>query len=413
MIINMFEKLTIPNTLAAGPGPGNTDPRVLEQFSKAGLADHMHLDVLRGMKECKFMLREVWGTKNIHTFGVAGTGWSGLDAVISAVKPGDKVVAFVNGTFSGIDALSLRMKAATEEELVSNPLDPDAKSVKVVNVQHGQSVDGDIIEQYMSAHKPKWAFMAHYETGSGRVNDVEAFSKSCARHGALGLIDAVSSLGVGDFRIDDYPGVVAWASCPQKGISCLPLTYAPVSFSDKYIDALKAGGARTFVHNPILEARHWGIIEGADVDKGTYHRTHSAYAVAAFHEALRLTLQEGIASRAEKYVKFEKVLSGAFRAMGCDVTSDMTSLIVLNLPENLSGREMEFVQHCRAENFGIWPTLSEPVQVRVGILNLLTDESISEIINKFGSALKELGGQFDDKLVALEINKLSKKIAAE
>ena len=413
MIINMFDKLTIPNTLAAGPGPGNTDPRVLEQFSKAGLADHMHPDVLRGMKECKFMLREVWGTKNIHTFGVAGTGWSGLDAVISAVKPGDKVVAFVNGTFSGIDALSLRMKAATEEELVSNPLDPDAKSVKVVNVQHGQSVDGDIIEQYMSAHKPKWAFMAHYETGSGRVNDVEAFSKSCARHGALGLIDAVSSLGVGDFRIDDYPGVVAWASCPQKGISCLPLTYAPVSFSDKYIDVLKAGGARTFVHNPILEARHWGIIEGADVDKGTYHRTHSAYAVAAFHEALRLTLQEGIASRAEKYVKFEKVLSGAFRAMGCDVTSDMTSLIVLNLPENLSGREMEFVQHCRAENFGIWPTLSEPVQVRVGILNLLTDESISEIINKFGSALKELGGQFDDKLVELEINKLSKKIAAE
>ena len=413
MIINMFEKLTIPNTLAAGPGPGNTDPRVLEQFSKAGLADHMHPDVLRGMKECKFMLREVWGTKNIHTFGVAGTGWSGLDAVISAVKPGDKVVAFVNGTFSGIDALSLRMKAATEEELVSNPLDPDAKSVKVVNVQHGQSVDGDIIEQYMSAHKPKWAFMAHYETGSGRINDVEAFSKSCARHGALGLIDAVSSLGVGDFRIDDYPGVVAWASCPQKGISCLPLTYAPVSFSDKYIDVLKAGGARTFVHNPILEARHWGIIEGADVDKGTYHRTHSAYAVAAFHEALRLTLQEGISNRAAKYVKFEKVLSGAFRTMGCNVTSDMTSLVVLNLPENLSGREMEFVQHCRAENFGIWPTLSEPVQVRVGILNLLTDESISEIITKFGSALKELGGQFDDKLVELEINKLSKKIAAE
>ena len=112
-------------------------------------------------------------------------------------------------------------------------------------------------------------------------------------------------------------------------------------------------------------------------------------------------------------MKFEKVLSGAFRAMGCDVTSDMTSLVVLNLPENLSGREMEFVQHCRSENFGIWPTLSEPVQVRVGILNLLTDKAISEIINKFGSALKELGGQFDDKLVALQIDKLSKKIAAE
>ena len=29
----MFEKLTIPNTLAAGPGPGNTDPRVLDNIS--------------------------------------------------------------------------------------------------------------------------------------------------------------------------------------------------------------------------------------------------------------------------------------------------------------------------------------------------------------------------------------------
>jgi aspartate aminotransferase-like enzyme len=53
----------------------------------------------------------------MHTFGVAGNGRSGLDAVISVFKLSDKVVAFVNGTFSGIDALSLRMKAATEEEL--------------------------------------------------------------------------------------------------------------------------------------------------------------------------------------------------------------------------------------------------------------------------------------------------------
>ena len=409
----MYEKLTIPNTLAAGPGPGNTDPRVLEQFTKAGIADHMQPDVLRGMKECKVMLREVWGTKNVHTFGVAGTGWSGLDAMISAVKPGDKVVAFVNGTFSGIDALSLRMKAATEEELGANPLDPDAKSVKIVNVPHGQSVNKETIESCIKAHQPKWAFMAHYETGSGRVNDIKAFSDSCENHGVLGLVDAVSSLGVGDFRIDDYPGVVAWASCPQKGICCLPLTYAPVSFSDKYIDVLKTGGARSFVHNPILEARHWAIIDGLDVDKGSYHRTHSAYAVAAFHEALRLTLQEGISNRAAKYAKFEKVLSGAFRAMGCDVTSNMTSLVVLNLPKNLSGREMEFVQHCRSDNFGIWPTLSEPVQIRVGILNLLNDEAISEIIERFGTALKELGGQFDDNLVSLEIDKLSRPIAAE
>ena len=46
--------------------------------------------------------------------------------------------------------------------------------------------------------------------------------RACLRHGVLGMVDAVSSLGVADFRIDDYPGVAAWASCPQKGY--LPAT---------------------------------------------------------------------------------------------------------------------------------------------------------------------------------------------
>ena len=387
----LFKPLHIPHTLAAGPGPGNTDPRVLERFAQTGVADHMHADVLRGMSECKFMLREVFQTSNLYTFGVAGTGWSGLDAMMSAVMPGDKVVAFVNGTFSGIDALTLRMKAATAEELADNPLDPKAASVTTIEVPHGESVSAGVIGGALALHKPKWAFMAHYETGSGRINDLQAFSDACVRNNVLGLVDAVSSLGIEDFSIDDYPGVAAWASCPQKGICCLPLTYAPVSFTDKYLDVLNSSGARTFVHHPILEARHWGIVDGKDVDKPAYHRTHSAYAVAAFHEALRLTLAETVAVRSSRYLFHEAALRKAVEAVGCRVTSNMPSLIVLNLPEQLAGREMELVQHCRAQGFGIWPTLGEPVQVRIGILNQLSKESVTEIVTLFVKAMIELG----------------------
>ncbi len=391
----IFPTLEIPHTLAAGPGPGNTDARVLQRFASAGVADHMQPDVLRGMVECKEMLRQVWGTDNTYTFGVAGTGWSGLDAMFSAVAPGDKIVAFVNGTFSGIDALTLRMKAATAEELAANSMDPQAASVVVVDVPHGQSVTAEIVEAALSEHKPKWAFMAHWETGSGRVNDIRGFSDACERHGAMGLVDAVSSLGVDDLRIDDFPGVVGWASCPQKGICCLPLTYAPVSFSHRYIETLKATGARTFANHPILEARHWGVIDGEDVDKGTYHRTHSAYAVSAFHEALRLTLEQGVSQRAADYAYHEQVLRNAVSFMGCEVTSDMTSLVVLNLPGDIAGREMELVQHCRARNFGIWPTLSAPVQVRIGILNQLNEAAITEIVMRFGEAMNEFGADLD------------------
>jgi len=399
MTFQIFPPLEIPETLAAGPGPGNTDARVLHAFASAGVADHMQGDVLRGMIECKHMLRKIWGTDNTYTFAVAGTGWSALDAMFSAVMPGDKVVAFANGTFSGIDALTLRIKAATPEEHTASPLDPQAASVTVIEVPHGQPVTGELVEAALAEHKPKWAFMAHWETGSGRVNDLRGFSDACDRHGVMGLIDAVSSLGADDFSIDDFPGIAGWASCPQKGLCCLPLTYAPVSFTDAYIDSLQASGAYTYVHNPLFEARHWGIVDGQDVEKGSYHRTHSGYAVAAFHEALRLTLQESLAKRAMAYRTHEKVLRDAVIEMGCEVTSDMPSLVVLNLPSKLAGREMELVQNCRARGFGIWPTLSAPVQVRIGILNQLNRDSVSRIVRLFAEALRELGGEVDQDAI--------------
>ncbi len=409
----IYPTLKIPQTLAAGPGPGNTDARVLQAFASAGVADHMQGDVLRGMVECKFMLRGIWGTSNSYTFAVAGTGWSALDTMFSAVMPGDKVVAFNNGTFSGIDTLTLRIKAATPEEHAANPLDPQAASVTVIDVPHDQSVTGEMVEAALAEHRPKWTFMAHWETGSGRINDLRGFSDACERHGAMGLIDAVSSLGVEDFQIDDYPGIAGWASCPQKGLCCLPLTYAPVSFTDTYIDSLKSSGAYSYVHNPIFEARHWGIVDGEDVEKGTYHRTHSGYAVAAFHESLRLTLTEGLAKRSGSYRTHEKVLRDAVTAMGCEVTSDMPSLLVLNLPPELAGREMELVQNCRARGFGIWPTLSAPVQVRIGILNQLNRQAISQIIRLFANAMRELGGNVDfEEIEALLESRYGTSIAA-
>ncbi|WP_170379913.1 aminotransferase class V-fold PLP-dependent enzyme [Ruegeria atlantica] len=413
MTFQIYPTLEIPETLAAGPGPGNTDARVLQAFANAGVADHMQGDVLRGMVECKHMLRNIWGTDNTYTFAVAGTGWSALDTMFSAVMPGDKVVAFANGTFSGIDALTLRIKAATPEEHAASPLDPQAASVTVVDVPHGQPVTGELVEAALEQHKPKWAFMTHWETGSGRVNDLRGFSDACERHGVMGLVDAVSSLGVDDFSIDDYPGVAGWASCPQKGLCCLPLTYAPVSFTDAFIESLRATGAYSYVHNPLFEARHWGIVDGQDVEKGTYHRTHSGYAVAAFHESLRLTLQEGLARRSASYKTHERVLRDAVTAMGCEVTSDMPSLVVLNLPPELAGREMELVQNCRARGFGIWPTLSAPVQVRIGILNQLNRQAVSRIVRLFAEAMRELGGNVDfEEIEALLESRYGTSIAA-
>ena len=74
-------------------------------------------------------------------------------------------------------------------------------------------------------------------------------------------------------------------------------------------------------------ADHWGIVDGRDVSTPIYHRTHSCYAVAAFHEALRIILGYGRHRKASDYAYHENALRQAVEAMGCDVISNTTSLI--------------------------------------------------------------------------------------
>ena len=159
----------------------------------------------------------------------------------------------------------------------------------------------------------------------------------------------------------------------------------------KYIQTVRENGCHSYVHNPILEARHWGIVDGQDVAAGTYHRTHSGYAVAAFHEALRITLQHGRAQKARDYAFHEKALRDAVTADGLRRDQQHDQPGGSEPARRSGGREKELVGNCRAVGFGIWPTLSEPVQVRIGILNQITPAAITDIVNRFGKAMNDMG----------------------
>ena len=89
--------------------------------------------------------------------------------------------------------------------------------------------------------------------------------------------------------------------------------------------------------------------------------------------------------------------------MGCEVTSNMTSLVVLNLPGKLAGLEKDLVAKCREEDFGIWTTLSSPAQVRIGILNQLNQKAIVDIAGRFADAMLKMGARFNKEEVMQEL----------
>ena len=59
----------------------------------------------------------------------------------------------------------------------------------------------------------------------------------------------------------------------------------------------------------------------------------------------------------------------------------------------------DLVAKCREEYFGIWPTLSSPVQVRIGILNQLNQEAITDIAGRFADAMLQMGASFNKEEV--------------
>ena len=318
--------------------------------------------------------------------------------MLSLILPGDKVVAFPNGTFSGIDSLTIRMKASTAEELTADSLNPKPASVTIVETPHGQSVTGATVDKALAEKKPMWAFMAHWETGSGRVNDLKGFSDACLKHGVMGIVDAVSSLGVADFGLTTTQALVASASCPQKGLLSLPLTYAPVSSTNKAIKMVKSGAAAP---RPPPDPRRAPLGHRRRQGRAERGLPPDAFVLRGRRvpRGLRIILGYGRRRKASDYAYHEKALRQAVEAMGCDVTSNMTSLVVLNLPGALKGKEKDLVAGARAQGFGIWPTLSEPVQIRIGILNQLSPEQISEIVSRFADAMLGMGAEFDKQKV--------------
>src|SRR5207244_2155923 len=66
----------------------------------APLLGHLDPEFLRVLDETCERLRTVWGTRNLRTLPLSGTGSIGMEAAfVNVVRPGDVVVVAVNGLF--------------------------------------------------------------------------------------------------------------------------------------------------------------------------------------------------------------------------------------------------------------------------------------------------------------------------
>jgi alanine-glyoxylate transaminase/serine-glyoxylate transaminase/serine-pyruvate transaminase len=225
------------------------------------------------MDQSMAMLREVFQTKNRLALPMSGTGSAGMETCfVNLIEPGDAVLIGVNGVFG------TRMVDVAER---------CGARVDTVEAEWGTALDPAEFKSALAKKQYKLVALVQAETSTGVLQPLEDIAKLVRDHGALLVVDAVTSLGGAPVRVDEL-GIDACYSGTQKCLSCPP-GLSPVTCSDRAVEAIRS--RKTKVQSWYLDL---SMIEKYWSSERVYHHTAPISMNYALHEALRVVLEEGL-----------------------------------------------------------------------------------------------------------------------
>lgn len=280
-----------------GPGPSDVHQRVLDAMARPTVG-HLDPQFCDMMEEMKTLLRYAFQTENELTFPLSAPGSIGMESCfVNLVEPGDKVIVCSNGVFG--------------RRMVENVKRCRGELVLVEDAW-GTAVDPQKLEDALQANPDtKLVAFVHAETSTGVESDVRLLTEIAHRHGALVIVDAVTSLTCIPLLVDEW-GIDAIYSGSQKGLSCTP-GLSPVSFGERAIAKIKqrSNAVQSWFMDLNLVMGYWSG-EG----KRTYHHTAPINALYGLHEALVMLAEEGLQARWARHRQNHLALVAGLEAMG-------------------------------------------------------------------------------------------------
>jgi aspartate aminotransferase-like enzyme len=352
------------------PGPTKVPGAVLSAVGKQVL-HHRSPEFSEKVRHVQDELGRLLQTHN-DTLLFTCSGTAMMEAVIAnLLSRGEKAVCLKNGLFGERWADICRAYGVV-------PIESE--------VEWGKTNSSSELERLLGEHPDaKAVLVVHSETSTGALNDVKELGRVAKDHDAVMAVDATSSVGIHELRMDEW-GIDVVVAGTQKGLMTPP--------------------GLSFV---ALNGRAWALVSDSDLPKyyfdftKTWKRlqkkgqtpfTTAVSLVCGLEVALAMMEQEGWENVYARHARMGAATRAAVKALGFGVLAEnpVNGLTVAVCPEGLDGNRVVRVLD---DEFGVriaggQEKLSGKV-IRIGHMGAIRERDLAMVIGALERTLAVLG----------------------
>lgn len=274
------------------PGPTPVPESVMLDIAKHPIG-HRSSEFSSILEEVYDNLKYVFQTQNdVFVYTASGTG-ALCGALENLVNEGDKVLSLVIGNFGNRWAKIAQSRGAIVEK---------------IEVEAGEVIDPDVLKKKLAEDtnkEIKIVTLTHSETSTGAANDIKTLCSIIREHGAISVVDGVTSVCAMPCKPDEW-GIDVLVSGSQKGFMVPP-------------------GLAFLVANE----RAWKVYEQCKYpsfyfDWAAYRKsvranstpfTPAVNLIVGLNTALKMIKDEGIENMNARHRKYAMALRAALRAL--------------------------------------------------------------------------------------------------
>lgn len=359
------------------PGPTPVPDSVLRKMAMP-MINHRGKEFAQVLKNVTEKMKKVYLTES-DVLLLTASGSGGMEsAVVNFLSPGDKAIFFVTGAFGDRWAKMGQVYGA---------------DVIRIDIPVGEGVTPEILEDTLKKNPgAKAVYITHNETSTTITNDLSNVGEIAHRYGAIVAVDAVSSLGAIELKMDEWKlDVVVTAS--QKALMTPP-GLAFVAVSERAWELYKSAKMPRFYFD-LGEAKRMA-------ENGETPFTPAVSQVFAIDKALDILLSEGLENSWKRHRILGKAVREGIKALGLKLLAreEFASNAVTGVypPDEISADDLRKKVKERGVTLAGGQGKLKGKIFRIGHIGYILETDIIVTLSIIGEILKEMGYDIDPTL---------------